>query len=240
MISSTCSPSAPVARPEPPPAPSRKSSRPMPRDDVDVARRPGARDATRPRRAGTAARRRRRCSDRAPRACPPVPCTSMGAAKVAVPSKLVVSVRQRSAAVREDAGHVGVDLDRDALARARPGLDEPLLQRPDRRPHHRPHGPEQVDQRGEVVRPHVEERPAARRGSRSRGCGCHRSWPAVIIIADAAVGTPMAPASIAARAVCVPVPSTVSGAQPTRTPAAAAASMIARPSSSVTASGFSP
>ena len=45
---------------------------------------------------------------------------------------------------------------------------------------------------------------------------------------------------MALRAVCTPVPSTVSGAQPTRTPAARPASMTARASSSVAASGFSP
>ena len=57
--------------------------------------------------------------------------------------------------------------------------------------------------------------------------------------ADADIGRPMSPPSIAARAVCVPVPRTVSGAHPTRTPADAARSMIERPSENVTASGFS-
>jgi len=49
----------------------------------------------------------------------------------------------------------------------------------------------------------------------------------------------MSPLSIAARAVCVPVPRTVSGAQPTVLPAAAAASITDRASAKVAVSGFS-
>jgi len=59
------------------------------------------------------------------------------------------------------------------------------------------------------------------------------------MMADAQSGRPISPPSIAARAVCVPVPRTVSGAQPTRTPADAARSMIDRPCGNVTVSGFS-
>ena len=58
--------------------------------------------------------------------------------------------------------------------------------------------------------------------------------------AVAATGTPMSPASSAARAVWIPVPSTVSGAHPTRTPARSAASNTARASPVVAANGFSP
>lgn len=57
--------------------------------------------------------------------------------------------------------------------------------------------------------------------------------------AVADIGRPMSPPSIAARAVCVPVPRTVSGAHPTRTPADAARSRIEWPSGNATASGFS-
>ena len=99
------------------------------RDEVEQADAAGAVDVAggrleaaatrRRRRARRAAPRRRTGSGRAPRACRVSPCTSIGAAVVATPSKLVVMRRQRAARVLEHAGHVGVDLDRDPLARAR-------------------------------------------------------------------------------------------------------------------------
>ena len=58
--------------------------------------------------------------------------------------------------------------------------------------------------------------------------------------AVAECGTPISPDSTTARAVWVPVPRSVSGAQPTRRPAVAAAETTARPSSTVVARGFSP
>jgi hypothetical protein len=58
--------------------------------------------------------------------------------------------------------------------------------------------------------------------------------------AVAATGVPIAPSSRQRRAVCVPVPSTVSGAQPTRTPAASAADSTRCASEVDSASGFSP
>jgi hypothetical protein len=61
----------------------------------------------------------------------------------------------------------------------------------------------------------------------------------VIIVAVAAMGLPIRPSSIALRAVCVPVPRTVSGAHPTRTWAASAARRMRSASSAVAASGFS-
>ncbi len=58
--------------------------------------------------------------------------------------------------------------------------------------------------------------------------------------AVAATGVPSEPESMTWRAVWTPVPSTVSGAQPTRTPAAAAASSTDEASTVDSASGFSP
>ncbi len=57
-------------------------------------------------------------------------------------------------------------------------------------------------------------------------------------MATAETGLPISPASMAARAVWMPVPSTVSGAAPTHE--APAAAMTPRASSKVAASGFSP
>src|SRR5690625_5543747 len=50
----------------------------------------------------------------------------------------------------------------------------------------------------------------------------------------------MVPASITARAVCTPVPSTVSGAPPVRSPAFSAAASSTPACSLVAANGFSP
>jgi hypothetical protein len=55
----------------------------------------------------------------------------------------------------------------------------------------------------------------------------------------AATGSPIAPSSITLRQVCNPAPMKVSGAQPTRTPFAAANSTRRRPSSNSIVSGFS-
>ena len=55
----------------------------------------------------------------------------------------------------------------------------------------------------------------------------------------ASAGVPIAPASIAALTVWMPAPRKVSGAQPTRTPAASAASSTRRAASTLVASGFS-
>jgi len=56
---------------------------------------------------------------------------------------------------------------------------------------------------------------------------------------SAETGVPMSPSSTALRAVWMPVPRTVSGAQPTRTLACAARSRTARPAAVDAASGFS-
>ena len=60
------------------------------------------------------------------------------------------------------------------------------------------------------------------------------------MVAVAEMGAPISPSSIALRAVWMPVPSTVSGAQPTATPASRAASSTCAASAVVAASGFSP
>ena len=57
--------------------------------------------------------------------------------------------------------------------------------------------------------------------------------------AVAPTGAPISPSSTSRRAVWMDVPNTVSGAQPIRRPAAAAASSIAAASSGPTAKGFS-
>ena len=57
--------------------------------------------------------------------------------------------------------------------------------------------------------------------------------------AFAPIGSPMAPSSISARAVCKPPPRNVSGAPPTTTPAAAPSARIAAASARVVANGFS-
>jgi len=56
---------------------------------------------------------------------------------------------------------------------------------------------------------------------------------------SALIGVPIAPEAISRRADWMPAPSTVSGAQPTRTPALAAWSSSARPLETSGASGFS-
>ncbi|MEZ4583185.1 MAG: hypothetical protein R3A10_16380 [Caldilineaceae bacterium] len=57
--------------------------------------------------------------------------------------------------------------------------------------------------------------------------------------AVAATGVPIQPSSTSLRHVCKPAPRKVSGALPTRTPAASAAAMMAAPSSRLSANGFS-
>ncbi len=57
--------------------------------------------------------------------------------------------------------------------------------------------------------------------------------------AVAATGSPIQPSSTNLRQVCSPPPRKVSGAQPTSSPRSAAAASTLRPSSRVTASGFS-
>ena len=79
----------------------------------------------------------------------------------------------------------------------------------------------------------------APRWNRNSGSGCHRSGPGSCIMASAACGTPMAPASMRRRAVCSPAPRTVSGAQPTRRPARPASASSIRPAAASSASGFS-
>ncbi len=60
------------------------------------------------------------------------------------------------------------------------------------------------------------------------------------MVAVAEMGRPISPSSMAFRAVWIPVPSTVSGAQPNTTHAARAASSTCRASAVVAANGFSP
>src|ERR1700722_664759 len=80
--------------------------------------------------------------------------------------------------------------------------------------------------------------PAPRR-NRNSGSWCQRCGPGSCIRASALCGSPMTPSSISRRAVCSPAPSTVSGAQPTRTPARTAAASRARPAVVSRARGFS-
>ncbi len=56
---------------------------------------------------------------------------------------------------------------------------------------------------------------------------------------SALIGVPIEPDAISRRADWMPAPSIVSGAQPTRTPAARACSSRARPAATSGASGFS-
>ena len=75
--------------------------------------------------------------------------------------------------------------------------------------------------------------------NRNCGAGCQRSGPGTWNRASAVCGAPMLPASMIRREVWSPAPSSVSGAQPTRTPASAACSSSAPPVAVSRASGFS-
>ncbi|WP_200952661.1 hypothetical protein [Agromyces sp. Soil535] len=55
---------------------------------------------------------------------------------------------------------MGIDLDGDPLARAHPARDDAFATQATCGTDHGSHRTEQVDERGDVVRPHVEQRPA--------------------------------------------------------------------------------
>ena len=75
--------------------------------------------------------------------------------------------------------------------------------------------------------------------NRNAGFGCQDSGPGVWNVVMAVSGVPMSPRSISRRAVCSPAPRNVSGAQPSRSPAASADFSRPRPDSRSSENGFS-
>ena len=74
-----------------------------------------------------------------------------------------------------------------------------------------------MDQGGQVVGAHVEQRTAPGE-KRNSGLGWEVSGPTYCMTVCADSGSPMSPRAMARRAVCIPWPSTVSGATPTSRP----------------------
>ena len=75
--------------------------------------------------------------------------------------------------------------------------------------------------------------------NRNAGFGCQDSGPGVWNMVRAVSGVPMSPRSMIRRAVCSPAPRNVSGAQPSRTPAASAVFSSPSPDSRSSENGFS-
>ncbi len=103
----------------------------------------------------------------------------------------------------------------------RPGADDPGGRRRAGRPR-RPAsaGPNSVASVRQVVRPQVEQRARRPRRNRNSGSWCQRSGPGLLHQGQRGLRRRRSrPPAISRRAVCRPAPSTVSGAQPTRTPA---------------------
>ena len=130
------------------------------------------------------------------------------------------------------------DLDRELLAGVRADLDARVSVpfRPSAAT--AATGPKTCDERRDVVRAHVEQRSAAA-GVEEGGVRVEdlRTLPLEDVCANS--GRPMSPRAIARFAVWMPGPSTVSGATPTRRPAASAFSSSPSDDSRSTPIGFS-
>lgn len=75
--------------------------------------------------------------------------------------------------------------------------------------------------------------------NRKAGFGCQVSALLWLMKAEAPIGVPIAPESMALRSVWLALPRKVSGAAPRTRPLRAAASSTVRPSATVVARGFS-
>ena len=108
-------------------------------------------------------RRRRRSSDRARAASPRCRRARSPGCPCFHTSQLMQNVTWAPEANSSSAMHVGRRLDRDPVALARGFRRDDALREADaRHGQHALHGPDQVDEGGEVVRRHVEDRAAAR------------------------------------------------------------------------------